>query len=168
MQRLETLFYNKAPWGEGPWLSEPDKLQWQDGATGLPCLAVRNSFGAWCGYAGVYASHPLFEKSYDDVYAWEADQDVSIAVHGGLTFSDHCMSESEDGRPVVCHAVDSGEDDNVWWLGFDCMHYGDYAPGMALLPQMEWLHKNDVYRDFEYVKLEVTKLACQLYALGKL
>jgi hypothetical protein len=34
---------DKSSWGNGPWQTEPDKAQWQDEETGLPCLAVRNA-----------------------------------------------------------------------------------------------------------------------------
>jgi hypothetical protein len=33
---------DKSYWGEGPWQHEPDKMQWTDDDTGLPCLIVRN------------------------------------------------------------------------------------------------------------------------------
>jgi hypothetical protein len=41
---------DKSAWGPGPWTDEPDKVQWTDTATGLPCLAKRNPRGGhWCG-----------------------------------------------------------------------------------------------------------------------
>ena len=55
-------------WPDGPWNGEPDKVQWQDQQTGMPCLAVRHpESGHWCGYVGVDPDHPHFEQSYDDV-----------------------------------------------------------------------------------------------------
>lgn len=75
-------------WPSGPWDDEPDKVQWQDEATGLPCLAVRSQHsGHWCGYVGVSAAHPAFEKSYDD---------VTVSIHGGLTFSAKCTDHSQE------------------------------------------------------------------------
>ncbi len=41
MEKIEYRTVDKTGWGEGPWQSEPDKRQWQDEATGLPCLIVR-------------------------------------------------------------------------------------------------------------------------------
>lgn len=52
----------KLLWGNGAWVDEPDKAQWRDEATGLPCLLVRNQLGALCGYVGVYPDHPYFAK----------------------------------------------------------------------------------------------------------
>lgn len=56
---------DKTAWGDGPWLNEPDKRQWQDEATGLSCLIVRGPVGALCGYVGVPEGHPAYGLSYD-------------------------------------------------------------------------------------------------------
>lgn len=40
---------DKTTWGEGPWQHEPDRVDWYDEGTGLPCLMIRNAIGAWCG-----------------------------------------------------------------------------------------------------------------------
>lgn len=153
MKTIETFdTISKAGWPDGPWKTEPDRIQWRDEATGLPCLIIRNSFGVLCGYVGVSKNHPLFEKEYDD---------ADVEVHGGLTFSGHCSPNKEG----VCHIVEDGEDDNVWWLGFDCAHYMDYVPGM---PAILWLVGrraglgNSEYRDIPYVKAECQSLAQQL------
>lgn len=124
MQTREWTFIDKAVWGEGPWVGEPDKMQWQDPATGLPCLIVRNSecTGALCGYVGVPPGHPLHGKSYND---------VEVSVHGGLTFADKCRPEADDGG--ICHVADPGEPDDVWWLGFDCAHAMDLSPHMEMV-----------------------------------
>lgn len=159
MQTVEN-FVDKSAWGAGPWQDEPDKLQWRDEATGLPCLIVRHpSGGHLCGYVGVSADHPYFGKGYDL---------VDVDVHGGLTFADRCQS---DGR--ICHVVESGEDDNVWWLGFDCAHCWDLSPGFqstlrayGLPPRPTDLE--DEYRTLDYVRQQCVLLAGQLAAaIGK-
>ena len=66
MEPKEWTFMNKEGWGDGPWQEEPDKLQWTDAETGLPCLIVRNGVGALCGYVGVSEGHPLFMIKYSD------------------------------------------------------------------------------------------------------
>ena len=146
MKRIEYKTIDKSDWGAGPWQSEPDKIQWRDEATGLPCLMVR-ARSHWCGYAGVPASHPDYGKGYDD---------VPVDVHGGLTFADKCRPGAEDHS--VCHVVEEGEDDNVWWLGFDCAHGGDMCPGRPGFPQFG----EEVYRDQAYVADQVANLAAQL------
>lgn len=142
---------DKSTWPPGPWMSEPDKVQWKDEETGYACLVVRNSVGAWCGYVGLNPDHPLYEKHYSDMYDTH-----NFHVHGGLTYSDHCMEGPED--EAICHIPDPGEPDHVWWLGFDCAHAYDLCPGNRHIIAIE----GDVYRDLEYVKNEVTSLAQQL------
>lgn len=41
MQTWTTLPDKAGIWGTGPWVGEPDKAQWEDETTGLPCLALR-------------------------------------------------------------------------------------------------------------------------------
>jgi hypothetical protein len=164
MQTREWRTADKSEWGAGPWQDEPDKLQWVDEATGLPCLIKRNTqvTGALCGYVGVSEGHPDFGKGYDD---------VEVEVHGGLTFADFCH-KSDDGRDEerICHVPDPGEPDHVWWLGFDCSHAGDLSPAMdarlrrsPLGPMPMPAGWEDVYRPLDYVKGHVTALAAQLH-----
>ena len=140
--------------GPGPWQDEPDKVQWQDPATGLACLANRNYAGAWCGYVGVPKGHPWFEKNYND---------VDVEVHGGLTFSSGCdTSEDIPEGHGICHVVEPGEPE-VWWLGFDCGHYQDLIPAYhCRVPPLTLFNADDVYRDLEYVKGQCTNLARQI------
>lgn len=138
------------PMVPGPWNDEPDKLQYTDKETGLPCLVVRNGAGALCGYVGVDEKHPYFNKPYQDI--------GNLSVHGGLTFSDFCQ---EDGGHI-CHKVEPGENDRVWWLGFDCNHSGDFAPGLNYK-----FGEADDYKDLDYVKGECAILALQLKAIGE-
>jgi hypothetical protein len=59
METREYRFIDKSEWDRGPWDNEPDKVQWQDAATGLPCIARRSeAMGSWCGYVGVAEGHP--------------------------------------------------------------------------------------------------------------
>ncbi len=160
---------DKGAWGQGTWMSEPDKVQWVDPETQLDCLINRNHDGCWCGYVGVPEEHPWFGKGYDDV---DAD------VHGGLTFADGCRETADPGWGI-CHLPAPGRSDSIWWLGFDCHHSGDEAPGMrayyrseVMLNMMplelsyDRLHREDVYRDLTYVTDEVRSLACQARAAG--
>jgi hypothetical protein len=63
---IEYRTTDKTEWGAGPWQDEPDKRQWTDAVTGLPCLIVRGPIGALCGYVGVSSDHPLHGREYDD------------------------------------------------------------------------------------------------------
>ena len=164
MKELTYNFVDKTKWGPGEWQEEPDKLQWTDEATGLPCLAVRNPRGGhWCGYVGVSKGHPFFEKEYSacargcDGYWCEHSPSAQLSVHGGITFSSKCRHD-EHG---VCHVVEEGEDDDVWWLGFDCAHCGDFSPGHSSI----YMEGTD-YKTLSYVKREAALLAQQLKTIG--
>lgn len=141
---MKTIEYDhrqeeRQSWGEGPWRDEVDKKQWVDDESGLPCLIVRGPSGVWCGYVGVPEGHPLFKVEYDDIGGGWGDlieaaftggirpKDVEVDVHGGLTFSGLCAPD--DKEHGICHVVEPGENDRVWWLGFDCGHMNDVAPG---------------------------------------
>lgn len=147
--------FDKRTWGEGPWQDEVDKVQWTDKDTGLPCLAVRNHHGAWCGYVGVDESHPWFERDYSQ---------VDVDVHGSLTYAGHCMEGPE--AHSICHVPEPGQPDHVWWFGFDCGHYMDRMPGMeARLRESEFPYSWEEfasYKTLEYVQKEVKLLALQL------
>jgi hypothetical protein len=163
MQTIEYRTYDKANWAPGPWMDEPDKIQWPDDATSLPCLIVRNRMGALCGYVGVPAGHPWHGKDYDDIGRYDPkpedyDPDWYPDVHGGLTFASGCSHG--DPAKTICHVPGDGEPDDMWWLGFDCGHAGDLT-NMAEDPawRERWPHPDDVYRDVEYVRGEVGRLA---------
>ena len=83
MDRIEYKYVDKTEYEiRGSWDNEPDKIQWEDEETKLPCLIVRGPLGALCGYVGVDESHPLFEKDYSDLYDWEKEKGTYIEAHG--------------------------------------------------------------------------------------
>lgn len=160
METIEYHSMDKSQWIFGPWFEEPDKKQWLDEKTGLPCLIVRGEVtGSLCGYVGVKKGHPCFEKEHSEL-------ECDILVHGGLTFSGKCHS-SEDESQGICHKSD--DIDDVWWLGFDTAHSFDLMPKMESLhlifpdfPQRPQYLGKDEYRDLAYVTNEVENLARQL------
>lgn len=140
-------------WPPGPWDSEPDRVEWRDEQTGLPCLIVRGPVGALCGYVAVPPGHPWHGKGYDEVDA---------SAHGGLTYADKCGGH-------ICHVPAPGEPDDVWWLGFDCGHGGDITPSMAGFyaktkqrDPFPRLYPNYAYRTVDYVRSECAELAAQV------
>ena len=147
---METIEYTtidkEVKWGAGPWVGEPDKVQFPDPETALPCLAVRSPSGYWCGYVGVPASHPLHGTDY-------SDREALGDVHGGLTYSGDGR-ESDAESEGICHVPDEGETDDVWWFGFDCAHYYDFVPSWDAS-----LGFGEVYRNLGYIKGETAKLA---------
>lgn len=95
---------DKSKWPRGEWDREPDKLEWVDQSTNLPCRIFRTEGGHLCGYVGVFPGHPFYGKDDSDSEVYE------LEVHGGVTYG------SRDPRH------------NIWWLGFDCAHAGDRSP----------------------------------------
>jgi hypothetical protein len=153
---METLEYrgvvDKTAWPRGPWDDEPDKVQWRDDETGLPCLIVRNRRGALTGYVGVPVGHPWHGLRYEcgGSIRGGGKNPNPPKVHGGLTFGGDCSHGAPERS--VCHIPAPGEPDDVWWLGFDCAHPGDMVLADA---------QTGVYRDLGYVRGEVCGLARQ-------
>lgn len=157
MKTIEYRFIDKTEWQDGPWNYEPDKIQWPDEKTGLPCLIRRSSMGFLCGYVGVPPGHPWYGKGYDE---------VDVNVHGGLTYAEACS----EGEPEysICHVPSEGEPDHVWWLGFDCGHLEDKSD-ISLSRDfraeygLDWMSRG-VYRDVPYVRSQIRSLAEQIAA----
>jgi len=147
---------DRSGWPAGPWDNEPDKAQWTDRTTGLVCLLVRHpQHGHLCGYVGVPPGHPLHGKQYDAVLPDD------MHPHGGLTFSDFC----QEGPPEssICHVPEPGQEDRLWWLGFDCAHSDDFMPGMAAtLTRIGGRPIPGIYKDVSFVQRECARLARRL------
>lgn len=152
---------DKSVWGDGPWTDEPDRLEWRDDTTGLPCLALRSPMmGAWCGYVAVPPGHPWHGADCCDLELY--------AAHGGLTFAGPC--DPGEGPDQICHVPMPGEPDDVYWIGFDCGHAGDLAPGAEAycrahgLPSLAGRHAT--YKPLDYVKVICTLLAHEVADAG--
>jgi hypothetical protein len=145
---------DRTGWGDGPWTTEPDRVDFEH--AGNPCLLLRNMYeGNWCGYVAVSTGHPVFEVGYADV------PDGVDCVHGGLTYADHCNGP-------ICHVPREGQPDDVWWLGFDCGHGGNYMPGLdgRVSPlSRQWAIFSTHYWTVDEVKEETMRLAKALAAL---
>ena len=117
-----------------PWEEEEDRKEWV--AHGLACEIMRApKLRHLCGYVGLPRTHPNFGDGYDD---------IDVDVHGGLTYA-------EEGTAVTHSA-------GLWWVGFDCAHFGDLVPS-----SVDGGYSDDgVYRDMEYVTEETERLALQL------
>lgn len=151
---------DKSRWGDGPWQTERDCLEWIDGTTNLRCMIVRAEWGHLCGYVGVPPGHPAFEQN---VFTMS----TRLVAHGGCNFN--VMQDTECGQ--------------VWWFGFDCSHAFDLMPGWAasmekvidasegmgnaLRSAMRNMMNHDprIYRDWDYVQHQVEQLALQLYMM---
>lgn len=149
----------------------------------LPCIVTFNDMGFRCGYVGVPTKHPWYGKNYDDLtkidkrflvgqpigdrgiltalkFAMnderkEAAIDEIINVHGSLTYSG-------SGHPV---------DDEYWYFGFDCGHYGDasdiksmheYFPERAAFIEQFGYFTDGEIRTLDYCIEQCISLAEQL------
>ena len=171
MTTIETIEYRnivKHSWPRGEWDNEPDKVQYTDPETGLPCLVRRNYFnGSLCGYVGVPEGHPYYGLPAEKV------EDV-LSVHGGVNFADGCDDDVDDPALSICHIAPDGGP--VWWFGFDCGHSFDFAPGMYRFRAMQEFHDKfdkmlapqfrSTYKNFAYVCQENADLARQLKELA--
>lgn len=135
------LHEEKVDFGEGPWQSEPDRVDFRH--AGFPCLLHRNGhLGHWCGYVGVPPGHPAHGKGYED---------IDVEVHGGLTYAHRC-------EPPICHVAQPGEPDQLWWLGFDAAHCWDLVPGahavLRRIGALTEMDRDEAYRDMAYPPLD--------------
>lgn len=64
--------------------------------------------GHRCGYVAIPSTHKDHNKRY---------YDIDVCAHGGLTYSGDSKS-----YPAI-----STDEENLWWVGFDCAHYDDIA-----------------------------------------
>jgi len=151
-QTKEERVIDKSTWPAGPWKDEPDRVEFE--AYGFPCLITRQVTGHLCGYVGMPPGHPWHGQGYS------ADALDGVEVHGGLTYASACKGD-------VCHVPKPGEPDNVFWLGFDMAHYGDFRPadsGRFLPEVLLGPREGGVYRDIPYVRAQCERLALQARA----
>lgn len=159
MEPVESKHVDKSDWERGPWMDEPDRVEWRSkGTPVLPCLIVRGPSGALCGYVGVPEGHPYHGKEGIEAYRLDLD------CHGGVTYGAPCA----DGGHI-CHVPQPGEADTVWWIGFDCAHSGDLSPAYEKLHRERGLSVAgyESYKPIGYVRREVEALAAQLQRVAK-
>lgn len=173
---------DRKPPGDGPWNDEADKVAWVDTETGFGCIMLRQENGTLSGYVGVGLDHPLFGFTADAVPV-----DISNTVHGGVTYGKECevnrFKVEEYGKPrteryTVCHSTytkvvrnyrtvqsteDGFEHQDLWWLGFDTNHIGDFVPRGYNRNS----RKSDVYRDQTFVYGHVTAFAKRLKEIAE-
>lgn len=146
VETREWTWMDRSTWMTGgPWDDEPDKKQWEDPETKLPCLIHRGPTGALCGYVGVPIESHLAGRDYND---------LGVRVHGGLTFANKCAPHSDNPEHGICHVVP--DDEEVFWFGFDCNHSGD-----SDLLDSGWGDPAN-YKCLRYVEYETTQLAKQI------
>lgn len=168
---------------------EPDEVSGM--ACGFETYILRNQyFGHLCGYVGIPKDHVLYGRNYnehcpelekrwrervDEPFgefqmgrmlsilggASEVTPELVFDVHGGITFSGKAYWD---------------EKSDLWWFGFDCNHSSDInlrdltmgedttttTDFMHFINSIEPKRKNREYRDLNYVREQIIKLAIQL------
>lgn len=150
--------FDKASWGPGPWIDEPDRVEFEH--DGFPCIILRVESGSLCGYVAVPPGHPWHGVDYS---RWEKGrEDVPEPdCHGGVTYARKCIGQ-------VCHMPKPGEPDDVWWLGFDHAHLYDISPAYAASPVFggpAWIDPMASYKTIQYVRRQCESLAEQAKGL---
>ncbi|MDQ0565938.1 hypothetical protein GRI55_00805 [Erythrobacter citreus] len=160
------IIKKRQPRGAGPWIDEKfDKVAWNDAATGLDCILLRQASGVWGGFVAVSPGHPLYGYREDAIPAA-----IGLAPHGGIDYAEAC-SRYEDEAVRVCHVhsrpdAPQAEDqtgDNAWWFGFAADKPGDLVPSDSkpILAREE----GEIYRGIDYMYSETVQLARQLKAI---
>lgn len=132
-----------------PWLTEPNRYEFE--YNGYACLINRDTErGFYCGYVAMPPGHPWHKKHYED---------CPVEIHGGLSYADSCHGK-------ICHVPKPGASDDIWWLGFDCGHGGDYEPNGnsyddVLGVLFDLGNDHGTYRDLPYVTKECMSLVDQ-------
>jgi hypothetical protein len=112
---------SKAGWHAGPWHDEPDRVQWTDPLSGLPCLITRSpDLGCLLGYVAVPPGDPL--------HGADTDQ-VTTRIRGQITFTGPAAGIGTLDPPDIppCDL------DDPWWVGFGAFHAWDVCPGDTLM-----------------------------------
>jgi hypothetical protein len=158
--------YPKSKWGSGPWQEELDEAHFE--CEGIPCLVLRSLAGTLCGYVAVPKGHPWHGQTICE---------ISAEVHGGVSWAAACDDYRIYIPPRNFLLETADETDvwwDVWWVGFDTSHFGDYMPAHEAffkehLGRESYLSKmsggKGSYKNMEYVKEQTRLLAHQAAAL---
>lgn len=139
-------------WGNGPWLAEPDRVEWVDPATERPCLVFRHDMGYLCGYAAVDPGHPLHQ----------VDRSGLDLMSAPVDYTAFCQ-EGPDAK--ICHVPAPGKPADVWWFGFHSAHYNHLVP-LMFSPMMRAL---GIRRDPPpgYIYQGMTRVITRVKALAR-
>lgn len=156
-------------WPSGPWDAEPNLSAWTEPETGYACRAMRNfELGTWCGYVRLPPEHLLFGVAPNERLAvppgW-AEKRARLGDDVGVIDVFIEGAKEDDGRLplsllLAAHGGVNWAQDG--WIGFDCCHAGDIAPGLSAMT-----FPDAVYRSLAFVRAETDQLAWQLKELGE-
>jgi hypothetical protein len=136
-----TFLKPRAKWRPGPWMDEPDFVEWRTDGAPYPLLIVRGQMGALCGYVGVPEGHAFHRAMNRDDRAdlGSLPEDITAGTMCTPLFT-------PTGEPPTC-----------WWLGFHCGNLGQDIPAMDYTADA-------VYVDIATLRERVEALACALFS----
>lgn len=117
---------------------------------GYPCVVLFQPMAYRTGYVGLPKTSRYYGKNFND---------IPVDCHGGLTY----------GRSYLF----GQDDEDTWWIGFDCAHYGDgyddktakeyYKNDKVTMEQLQKLKAlHDISNDyFEFRSLDYVKQDCK-------
>lgn len=103
---------------------------------GYECLIIRTSpehMGHLCGYIQIPKDHKLYDLDY---YEIEEIYDYELPAHGGLTFAGELQNQQG------------------YWMGFDCAHLGDFLPMSPNVIPHQW----ETYKDMKFVENNIKEI----------
>jgi hypothetical protein len=169
-----TTSIDKSAWGQGPWIDEPDRVNFMTENGMDACINRVKHSGCLCGYVGVDAAHPWFGKEYSAQVKATAEQlaapidtdrisilAVFLMAMGSEAPADEanidCLVRVHGGVTYADKGREEfGEDPGLWYFGFDCSHSGD------LSPSYDFSFRDGEYRDVNYVRSEIESMSAQL------
>lgn len=155
---------DKAGWHDGPWHAEPDRVQWTDPLSDLPCLITRvPDLGCLLGYVAVPPGDPL--------HGADAGQVNARTLGAVVTFT----GPSADIGTLDPADIPPCDLDDSWWIGFGAFHAWDICPGDTLMWDLLGVKPGGIlpgadgplaeYRPIAYMTAGCTLLAMQLARL---
>ena len=157
-------------------MNKPDEI---GQINGLTYVINHSEMGHRCGYVGIHKSHPLHGLNYSDpspLLVLADDEEIGergiipiicrkkdnvgespdcfFNVHGGITYS------GGGEYPL-------GEENDLWWFGFDCAHCDDAPDPELMSPEYQkirtsWFEGDGHIWTRDEVREQCVKLAAQL------
>lgn len=145
-----------AMWGDGPWVDEPDVVEWTPPEHDLPCLILRiQLIGNLNGYAGVPPGHPLHGRSEHRVHFLATGLAKEVTFAGPRFWAGTGVMNYGDKGNI------SDPYKDYWFFGFHTANGTDLVPhAYKLSPE---LFRDSRYWDFRAVRAQCELLAACLH-----
>ena len=137
-----------------------DEFQWIDQETGFRCCIRRHPrYGTLNGYIGLPPGHPGYGQDPNKAgneFWWD------YSVHGGLSFGGYMNNPEYPKTKGTWSGSKFPEENNLWWIGFDCHHAGDAVPS-----SVDHIVGFNEYRDIGFVRIQIEGLIEELEEKGE-